>query len=166
MSWSAIEKAPLTKGERLDTPEGLWFRCPECQEIVYRKDFEANQNVCLRCQHHFLISPDERFRHFLDAETFVTYDEDLVSSDPLKFFAKKEYSSQLSEQFKKHRRRDAIVCGEGLLKRHPVQHGMCGRRKDQTSLPTLGSQARGCHYFLLFGGGSYAGGCAESYADG
>ncbi len=124
MAWSNIEKAPISKGEKLDTPDGLWFRCPDCQEIIYRKDFVANQNVCLRCTQHFSISPDERFRHFLDAESLQIVDEDLVSSDPLKFSAKKEYSSQLDEQFKKNQRRDAIVCGEGFLKGRPVQVGI------------------------------------------
>jgi len=124
MSWSEIDKAPLAQGERLDTPDGLWFRCDSCQEVVYRKDFEANQNVCIRCQHHFAISPMERIRHFLDRESFQAYDENLTSSDPLKFLAKKKYSSQLEDQFKKLNRRDAIVCGEGLLKGHPVQLGV------------------------------------------
>jgi acetyl-CoA carboxylase carboxyl transferase subunit beta len=124
MSWSEIKKAPLSKGERLDTPDGLWLRCHSCQEIIYRKDFEANQHVCLRCQHHFAISPKERCLHFLDIESLQICDENLTSTDPLKFKAKKEYSSQLAEQFKTHKKRDAIVCGEGLLKGRPVQVGV------------------------------------------
>lgn len=124
MAWSDIEKAPLEKSERLDTPDGLWLKCSSCQEIIYRKDFEANQNVCLRCQHHFPIPPLNRILHFLDAESFRVCDDELASHDPLKFTAKKDYSSQLQEYYKKSKQRDAIVCGEGLLKKRPVQVGI------------------------------------------
>ena len=123
MSWSEIDKAPLAKSERLDTPDGLWIRCKSCQEIIYGKDFEANQRVCPRCQHHFPLAPLERFRHFLDAESLQIYDEDLASTDPLSFVAKKPYAAQLEDLHKKLHNRDAIVCGEGLLKGRPVQVG-------------------------------------------
>lgn len=124
MSWSEIDKAPLAQGEKLDTPDGLWFRCDSCQEVTYRKDFEANQHVCLRCHHHFAISPMERFRYFLDHGSLQLHDEGLSSSDPLQFIARKQYSSQLADQYKKTNRRDAILCGEGLLKGHGVQVGI------------------------------------------
>ncbi len=124
MSWSEIDKAPLTKGERLDTPDGLWFRCHSCQEVTYRKDFEVNQYVCPHCQQHFSISPRERCRHFLDLESFQVYDDELMSKDPLKFVAKKAYAAQLSDQIKKMQKRDAILCGSGLLKGRAVQIGI------------------------------------------
>lgn len=120
MSWSEIEKAPLEKSEKLDTPDGLWMRCDGCEEIVYRKDFEANQSVCPRCQKHFTISPSERLRSFLDFGSLEEFDEGLVSTDPLQFSAKKEYATQLSDQINKKKKYDAILCGRGLLKGRPV----------------------------------------------
>lgn len=124
MSWSHIDKAPLTKGEKLDTPDGLWFRCQNCHEILFRKDFEANQNICPKCHFHCAISPHDRIHYFLDFQSFVLCDDSLSSVDPLKFQARKEYATQLQDQFKKHKKRDAFVSGEGLLKSQPVQVGI------------------------------------------
>lgn len=100
------------------------MKCSACQEIIYRKDFESNLNVCLKCQHHFPISPSERLQKFLDPLSFQPCDQDLVSSDPLNFVAKKAYSVQLESYFLRTLQRDAILCGEGTLKGRPVQVGV------------------------------------------
>ncbi|MCB9228796.1 MAG: acetyl-CoA carboxylase carboxyltransferase subunit beta [Deltaproteobacteria bacterium] len=124
MAWSKIDKAPLTKSARRDTPDGLWYKCKACQTILYRSDFIANQYVCMHCNHHTPVPACERIRHFLDAESFQEADTDLKSSDPLHFKDSKPYSKRLEEAFAKTGMRDAILCGEGLLCGHPVQVGV------------------------------------------
>ena len=32
--------------------EGLWAKCEECDEIIYRQELEKNLNVCPLCGHH------------------------------------------------------------------------------------------------------------------
>ncbi|MBP6217160.1 MAG: acetyl-CoA carboxylase carboxyltransferase subunit beta [Oligoflexales bacterium] len=123
MAWSNIEKAPVLKGDKISTPDGLWQKCHACQEIFYRKDFEANQFVCVKCQFHFPIPAYERLARFLDGDSFVEQNIHLRSPDPLKFVGKKAYSQQLKESIKKTQMQDAFVCGEGLLKGQPVQVG-------------------------------------------
>ena len=81
MSWSSIEKAPIFKDNvRKDYPEGLWYKCDECGEIIFKRDFEDNQYVCIKCQHHYTIPPEERIRRFLDPDTFEEYDVNLESA--------------------------------------------------------------------------------------
>ena len=60
----------------------------------------------------------------MDPLSFQPCDQDLVSSDPLKFVAKKAYSEQLESYYLKTLQRDAILCGEGTLKGRPVQVGV------------------------------------------
>src|SRR5690606_25593487 len=69
MAWLNREKAPLQKGARTDTPDGLWERCTSCNEIILTKDFRSNQSVCPKCNHHFPIGARERLQHFLDPGT-------------------------------------------------------------------------------------------------
>ena len=125
MSWSSIEKAPLYKDNvRKDYPEGLWYKCDECGEIIFKKDFEDNQYVCVKCQHHYTIPPEERIRRFLDTDTFEEYDVNLESDDPLEFSDSQTYVDRLRKSQKKTKRLDAIICGRGLLYGRPVELGV------------------------------------------
>ena len=35
--------------KKRDIPEGLWLRCPGCEEMVFRKRVEENLHVCPEC---------------------------------------------------------------------------------------------------------------------
>ncbi len=124
MAWLNREKAPLTKGQRKDTPDGLWERCTSCNEIILRKDFTANLNVCPKCNHHFYLPADERIRAFLDAGSFVEFDKDLRSPDPLKFVDSKPYAQRLTDMHKRVGRWDAFIAGRGMLFERPVHLGV------------------------------------------
>ena len=36
-----------------DTQEGSWLKCPECNEMIYRKVLEDKFYVCNNCSYHF-----------------------------------------------------------------------------------------------------------------
>ena len=117
MAWLNREKAPVSRGrvQKTDTPEGLWERCTSCGEIILRKDFYANQNVCTKCDHHFYLPAPDRLQFFLDPESFKEEDADLYSGDPLKFSDQKSYKDRLQSTIKRLDRRDAIITGHGKL---------------------------------------------------
>ena len=58
MAWFKKEKTPkLPAGDRKFTiPEGLWVKCDNCKEIIYKKEVARNANVCPKCNYHFRIS--------------------------------------------------------------------------------------------------------------
>lgn len=124
MAWLTREKAPLSKGQRTDTPEGLWERCTNCSEIVLRQEFTANLNVCPKCNHHFYISARARIKALLDEGSFVEMDADLCSSDPLSFADSKPYRDRLRDMHKRLGHKDAMFAGRGLLAGRPVQLGV------------------------------------------
>jgi acetyl-CoA carboxylase carboxyl transferase subunit beta len=115
MAWLNREKAPMGKGQRTDTPDGLWERCSKCSEIILREDYAANQHVCPKCSHHYYIPALERIRNFLDPDTFREHDHDLVSPDPLKFNDTKAYDKRLKDLFARTGKYDAIITGSGVL---------------------------------------------------
>ena len=55
MSWFKREKENITteESERGKIPAGLWVKCDQCAEIIYRKEVEALGMVCPKCSYHF-----------------------------------------------------------------------------------------------------------------
>ena len=53
-------------------PEGLWLRCPECEEMLFRKAVEEAFWVCPSCQHHFRISGRQRIDLLVDPAFAIT----------------------------------------------------------------------------------------------
>lgn len=102
------------------TPDGLWFRCNGCGEILYRKTLEANYFICTRCGYHFRIRPEKYIELLLDPGSFAETDADLAPADPLRF---PDYARKAAEQAEKLGHNDAVICGRGRLAEIPVVLG-------------------------------------------
>lgn len=124
MAWGNVEKAPLQKSERLGAPDGLWIKCKNCKSVIYKLDFEQNQNVCMKCKFHYPIDPMKRMSKFLDKGSFEEFNGELETSDPLKFEDTKPYSSRLESSQKKTSRKDAIITGKGKVAGREVLVGV------------------------------------------
>src|SRR5216684_4094381 len=70
MAWFKREKKPIDQptppDERRVKTEGLWIKCEACRAIVWKKDLEANWNVCPKCQFHFKLNATKRLDVLLD----------------------------------------------------------------------------------------------------
>ncbi|MFB8792638.1 MAG: carboxyl transferase domain-containing protein, partial [Potamolinea sp.] len=95
--------------------DGLWTKCPACNVLAYTKDLQANQMVCLECDHHIRIYSDERIHQLIDANTWMPLDEQVRPTDPLKFRDRKPYSDRLRETQEKTHLVDAVQTGTGQL---------------------------------------------------
>ncbi|HIA37426.1 MAG TPA: acetyl-CoA carboxylase carboxyl transferase subunit beta, partial [Flavobacteriales bacterium] len=49
MSWFKRIKDGITTStkDKKETPEGLWFKCPKCNELTSTEDHIANLYVCV-----------------------------------------------------------------------------------------------------------------------
>ena len=115
MAWVEREKAPIVKGDRIDTPDGLWEKCVNCAEVILRKELNENLNVCPKCDHHYPLPVWERIYALVDEGSFIEADVNLRSADPLKFADSKPYSKRLEDFYKKTGRRDALISGRGTI---------------------------------------------------
>ncbi|MEK7279211.1 MAG: acetyl-CoA carboxylase, carboxyltransferase subunit beta [Nitrospirota bacterium] len=116
MAWFKRDKSPKKpQGKRIRIPEGLWIKCNNCREIIYRKEFEKNAKVCPKCSYHFPISVEERIAIILDEGSFKEVDRDLFPLDKLNFKDTKRYRERLKEYQDKVGQMDAIVIGEGSI---------------------------------------------------
>jgi acetyl-CoA carboxylase carboxyl transferase subunit beta len=95
MSWITRTRQQLTGMlSRRETPENLWTKCRGCGAMVYTKEFEENQSVCPRCDHHERIGPKARFAQIFDGDSTPVAVPKVVE-DPLKFRDQKRYVDRL-----------------------------------------------------------------------
>jgi len=119
MAWFKREKksieTPTPPEERRVRTEGMWTKCESCRAIIWKKDLEANWQVCPRCQHHFKLGAFRRLELLLDDGVWTEHDAALASSDPLVFADTRPYAERLREAQGKLGLNDAIVTAEGRL---------------------------------------------------
>lgn len=121
MPWFKKSQTPIVQiGDKTVRTEGLWTKCDQCKQIIWKKDLEANQNVCPGCNFHFKISARERLRLLLDGANYKQFDERLVSNDPLHFVDKKPYKRRLEEMARATGLKDAVISAEGKLGGKPI----------------------------------------------
>ncbi len=122
MAWFKKEKTPKLKaGDRKITiPEGLWVKCDNCKEIIYKKEVARNANVCPKCNYHFRISARERLDTMYDDGRYREFDTDIAPVDALGFVDTKPYAARLEAYQKETGLKDAIISSEGLMGAMPV----------------------------------------------
>ena len=116
---SASWRNLITRPKR-GVPEGLWRRCPGCQQTIFRKEAERRQGVCPECDYHWYVSACDRIAQVLDEGTFDEWDANLEPLDPLNFVDKKPYSQRLKEEQERTGLRDAAVVGTGMIRARRV----------------------------------------------
>lgn len=107
----------IQKPVDINVPEGLFTQCGKCREQLFKREWERNLKVCMKCGNHDRYSARERIELLLDENSFRELDADLVSNDPLKF---PSYAESLAKYRKQTGMLDAIVTGEGTLEGHPL----------------------------------------------
>jgi acetyl-CoA carboxylase carboxyl transferase subunit beta len=124
MAWFKRDKKPIENPtpveERRVRTEGMWTKCSSCRAIIWKKDLEANWEVCPKCEHHFRLGARRRLELLLDDEPYIEHDAKLASSDPLKFSDTKPYAQRLKDAQHKLGMKDAIVTVEGRMNGRPV----------------------------------------------
>ena len=124
MSWFSDLLPPKIKpGARIrkkGVPEGVWVKCPECSEVLYRQELDNNAMVCPKCNHHLRMSAARRIESFLDKDTSKILDSQVKPVDILKFKDSKRYRDRLAEAQKTTGNLDAILIAEGNLHGLPI----------------------------------------------
>ena len=121
MTWFKRESNDLdNSGEKIVRTEGLWVKCEDCRQIIWKKDLEDNFNCCPKCEKHFRIDARTRLSYLLDDGAYETDDDNLISIDPLKFVDLKAYSSRITAARKETGLNDAVINARGKLNGRPV----------------------------------------------
>ncbi|MDR2207372.1 MAG: acetyl-CoA carboxylase, carboxyltransferase subunit beta [Azoarcus sp.] len=96
-------------------PEGLWNKCPACEEVLYHSDLELNLSVCPKCGHHLRIGARERLGLLLDPEGRFEVAAEVAPVDSLKFKDSRKYTERLATAAKETDEADALLVMQGTV---------------------------------------------------
>lgn len=122
MSWfeRLLPSKIRTSGRSRSVPEGVWCKCPECDNVLYRAELERNQMVCPKCDHHQRINARVRLQNFLDESNCQEIGTEVKPVDTLKFKDSKRYRDRIVQAQKTTGENDALLAMQGTLKGLPV----------------------------------------------
>lgn len=128
MSWfkkkEEEEGGPKEKRGDAKLSGELWIKCNSCNEIIYRRMIERNLQVCPKCNYHFQVPARKRIEWIVDQGTFIEFDAELSSLDPLEFKDLKRYPQRIKESQEATGHNDAIICGECKIEGQPAMIGV------------------------------------------
>ena len=114
------EARPSEKKKDSTIPEGLWTKCPSCEQVLYTEELRDSLMVCPKCGHHMRIGARERVVNFLDSQGQVEIAQEVHAVDPLNFVDSKPYPARLKQAKEKTKETDALVVMRGTLRGLPV----------------------------------------------
>ena len=115
MSWIDRVRQSLPFVAKRETPDELWHKCPSCGQMVFKKEYEENQSVCPKCDHHGRIGPDDRFDALFDGGLYTPLPTPTVREDPLKFRDTKRYVDRIKAARTATGEQDALMTARGLI---------------------------------------------------
>jgi len=118
MNWLANFVRPKIRaiiGDKSETPDNLWTKCPKCEHMLFQKDLQKRSNVCHHCQHHLRINVEQRLGMLFDGGFYTEEEVITTKVDPLKFKDTKKYADRLKEYKSKTGRNDSVVVAKGEI---------------------------------------------------
>ncbi|EJB8407779.1 acetyl-CoA carboxylase carboxyltransferase subunit beta [Vibrio parahaemolyticus] len=122
MSWleKILDKKNIINTRKASIPEGVWTKCPSCDQVLYRIALKENLEVCPKCQHHLRMSARHRLDSFLDKGERIELASEYEPKDLLNFKDKKRYKERLALSQKSTGEKDALVAMKGELLGLPI----------------------------------------------
>jgi len=117
MSWFTRKMQGITTKykEKKDIPEGLWYKCPECRNVLTSEEHAEHNWVCDKCGYHEKISSLQYFSILFDENEFDEVAAQMTSADPLEFKDTKSYRDRIKTTIAKTGLKDAIRVGRGKI---------------------------------------------------
>jgi acetyl-CoA carboxylase carboxyl transferase subunit beta len=117
MAWFKRSTAGVTTSteEKLEVPDGIWYKCPSCKASVMTKDLLDNLSVCPKCDHHLRLASEGYFQLVFDEGRYEELDADLIAANPLNFKDTKDYGERLVEARSRTGLQDALRAALGKV---------------------------------------------------
>ena len=120
MSWfkRKIQGVTTKSKEKKEIPEGLWYKCPDCKNVVTSDEHAEVNWVCVKCGYHEKIGSREYFSILFDENEYSEVAANLTSGDPLQFVDTKSYKDRIKTSIAKTGLKDAMKVGKGKIEGH------------------------------------------------
>jgi acetyl-CoA carboxylase carboxyl transferase subunit beta len=123
MTWLNRVRNSIPFLPKRETPDNLWHKCRQCSAMVFTKEWEDNDSVCPRCEHHGRIGPKARFDRIFDPG-YAILPSPQVREDPLKFRDSKRYSDRIRAARQQTGETDALMNARGTIGGHRAVVGV------------------------------------------
>jgi acetyl-CoA carboxylase carboxyl transferase subunit beta len=123
MTWLNRVRNSIPFLPKRETPDNLWHKCRQCSAMVFTKEWEDNDSVCPRCEHHGRIGPKARFDRIFDPG-YTVLPSPQVREDPLKFRDSKRYSDRIRAARQQTGETDALMNARGTIDGHRAVVGV------------------------------------------
>ncbi|UMM06066.1 acetyl-CoA carboxylase, carboxyltransferase subunit beta [Vibrio campbellii] len=122
MSWleKLLDKNNIINTRKASIPEGVWTKCPSCEQVLYRIALKDNLEVCPKCNHHMRMTARHRLDSFLDKQKRSEIASEYEPKDVLNFKDKKRYKERIALAQKSTGEKDALVAMKGELFGLPI----------------------------------------------
>lgn len=122
MSWFRRDKPKIDDAdsdeEKTVRTEGIFVKCPDCDNALYKRELTDSHEVCTYCGYHFRYSAEGRLKDLFDDGRYEKLDEDVRSGDPLDFFDSKPYKDRIEQAQESSGLPEAIISGKGMVAGH------------------------------------------------
>ena len=121
------ENGPLEKvyAYQNPIPDDLWLKCPACEGVMFREDFEKQNSVCTFCGHHYRIDSRARLLQIVDPGSFVEWDAGMSSENPIQFAG---YPEKIKALQKQTGLTEAVITGQAAICSHACCIGVMDAR--------------------------------------
>ncbi|NOT48389.1 MAG: acetyl-CoA carboxylase carboxyltransferase subunit beta [Acidobacteria bacterium] len=127
MAWFKRDKPKIDDSpddeERTVKTEGIFVKCPECENPLYKPELIESLQVCTHCNYHFRLPARDRLASLFDDGKYERLDEEVMSADPLEFVDTKPYKERIEAAKASSGLPEAIVSGTGKVGGHLVYAG-------------------------------------------
>ena len=127
MAWFKREKPKIDDQiddeERNVKTEGIFVKCPECENPLYKRELLESLQVCTHCDYHFRLPARDRLASLFDDGEYEQLDEEVMSADPLEFVDTKPYKDRIEAAKASSGLPEAIVSGTAKVGGHLVYAG-------------------------------------------
>jgi len=127
MSWFRRDKPKIedveSDEERTVKTEGIFVKCPECDNPLYKRELTESHEVCTHCTYHFRYPAKHRLEDLFDDGNFEELDPEITSADPLEFVDSKPYKDRIEQAKESSGLQEAIVSASGKVGEHLVYAG-------------------------------------------
>lgn len=103
----------IDKKSKVNIPDDLLFKCPRCNNVMFMDDFVGATKVCSECNYHARLSAKERLQITIDKGSFVEYDKEMTSKNPIDF---EGYPQKIKDMQEKTSLTDAVITGECTIR--------------------------------------------------
>lgn len=116
MNWlSDFVRPKIKKITTKEIADNLWTKCPECGQMLFTKELEKNNYICVSCDHHLRLPLKKRFDMLFDNACYKLITLPKLQEDPLNFKDSKKYTDRLKSYRKATGSDDAIKVAQGEI---------------------------------------------------